>query len=113
MKSCAQKLELKAFERAELYFKREYYQSAVVSFNNVLDDYPDTEFREEAMFKKSVAAFRLAENSIAEKQLQRYIESRTAYLEFKTYHPKSDYLLTLDKMFGDINSRINNLKLES
>jgi outer membrane protein assembly factor BamD len=107
------KLERKSFERAELYFRREYFQSAVVSFNNVLDDYPDTKFREEAMFKKAIAGFKLAENSVSEKQLQRYIESRTSYLEFLQYFPESDYSKTLDNRFGQINQIINKLKLES
>lgn len=107
------KLERKSYERALQYFNMEYYQSAVVSFNNVIDDYPDTEYREEAMFRKCIAAFRLAENSISEKQLQRYIESRTAYIEFKEYFPESDYVKTLDKVFVNINPVINELKSQS
>lgn len=107
------KLERKSFERAMQYFHMEYYQSAVVSFNNVIDDYPDTEFREEALFHKCIAAYRLAENSISEKQLQRYIESRTAYLEFKEYFPESDYLKTLDRLYENIDQTINDLKPQS
>jgi len=107
------KLEKKSFERAMQYFNMEYYQSAVVSFDNVIDDYPDTEFREEAMFHKCIAAFKLAENSISEKQLQRYIESRTAFLDFTEYFPESDYRKTLDRIFIDIDQTINNLKSQS
>ncbi|QNR24140.1 outer membrane protein assembly factor BamD [Croceimicrobium hydrocarbonivorans] len=107
------KLERKSFERAMQYFHMEYYQSAVVSFNNVMDDYPDTEYREEAMFHKCVAAYRFADNSISEKQFQRYIESRTAYLDFKEYFPESDYNKTLDKLFANIDQQISELKPQS
>jgi len=107
------KLERKSYERALQYFHMEYYQSAVVSFNNVIDDYPDTEYREEAMFRKCLAAYRLAEKSISEKQLQRYIESRTAYLEFKEYFPESNYLKTLEKVFANIDPVISDLKSQS
>lgn len=107
------KLERKSYEKALQYFHMEYYQSAVVSFNNVIDDFPDTEYREEAMFRKCLAAYRLAEKSISEKQLQRYIESRTAYKEFKEYFPESDYLKALDQVFKDIDLVINELKSQS
>lgn len=107
------KLERKSYERALQYYHMEYYQSAVVSFNNVIDDYPDTEYREEAMFRKCLAAYRLAEKSISEKQLQRYIESRTAYLEFKEYFPESNYLKTLEKVFANIDPVISDLKSQS
>ncbi len=104
------KLERKAFERAQQYFNQEYYQSAVVSFDNVMDDFPDTDYREEAMFHKCIAAYRFAEKSVREKQLQRYIESRTAYLEFKEYFPESDYNQTLSRVFENIEGLINDLK---
>ena len=107
------KLERKSYEKAMQYFHMEYYQSAVVSFNNVIDDFPDTEYREEAMFHKCLASYRLAEKSISEKQLQRYIESRTAFLEFKEYFPESDYLKTLQKTFNGVEQVISNLKSQS
>ncbi len=107
------KLERKSFERANLYYNMEYYQSAVVAYDNVLDDYPDTEFREDAMYFKAVAAFRLAEKSIAEKQLQRYIESRTAYKEYMNDFPDNPRAEKLLKLFQEIDVRISNLKIQS
>lgn len=104
------KLEKKSFERAMQYFHMEYYQSAVVGFNNVIDDYPDTEFREEAMYYKLLAAYRLAENSISEKKLQRFIEGRTAYLEFKESFPDSQYLIEVNKLYTGIDQIISNIK---
>lgn len=107
------KLEKKAYERAMLYFNMEYYQSAVVEFDNVVNDYPDTEYREDALYHKVIAAFRLAEKSIAEKQLQRYIESRTAYKEYIKAYPENERSEKLLKLFAEIDETINNLKIQS
>ncbi len=107
------KLERKAFERAHLYFDMEQYQSAVVSFNIVLDEYPDTEFREESMYYRSVAAYRLAKNSIEDKKLQRLIESKTSYLEFKEAYAESKYNKELEILFSTIQAEINSFKIQS
>ncbi len=107
------KLELKAFDRAKLYFNMEYYQSAVVAFDNVINDYPDTEYREDALYFKTVAAYRLAEKSIQEKQLQRYIESRTAFKEFVDSYPESERAEELSKLFEGIDDTITNLRIQS
>jgi outer membrane protein assembly factor BamD len=44
------KLEQKAFESAMLYFNIRDYNAAVTSFNNVIRGFPDTQYREEALF---------------------------------------------------------------
>jgi outer membrane protein assembly factor BamD len=107
------KLELKAFERATLYYNMEYYQSAVVSYNIVLDEFPDTEYREDCMYYRSIAAYRLANKSIEDKKLQRLIESRTSYLEFKDAFSESKYIKDLDILFAHIKAEINSFKIQS
>lgn len=103
------KLERKAFEKARQYFVMEQFQAAVVSFNNVLDEFPGTVYQEEAMFYRAVAAFRLAENSIQDKQLERYIECRTSTKEFLKYFSESDYRLTLQQILEDTETAIADL----
>lgn len=104
------KLERKSFEKAEQYFKTEYYQAAVVAFNNTLNDFPDTQYREEALYYRLVAAYKLAENSIESKKLQRFIESQTAYFEFIESFPRSDYAQDAVRLYADIQNQIVYLK---
>lgn len=110
IESLREKLETKAFERAQLYYKTEHYQAAVVAFNNVLDEYPDTQYREDALYYRLVAAYRLADNSIPDKKLQRFIEARTAYREFLEKYPDSSYRSDIEAYFGDIGEKIEALK---
>jgi outer membrane protein assembly factor BamD len=107
------KLEKKSFELALLYFKTQYYQSAVVAFNNTLNNYPDTRYREEILFFKFQASYELAKNSIDSKKLQRFIESRTAYLSLVDNYPENAGLKDIEQKFTDVQLQIKNLKNQS
>lgn len=104
------KLERKSFERATMYYHTENYQAAVVAYTITLNDFPDTEFREDALFFRLKAAYELAENSIESKKLERYIESKTAYFEFIESYPTSPRAQAAVEMYADIQDHIFNLQ---
>lgn len=108
-----EKLEKKAFARAKQYYDMNYFQAAVVAFNVVLNDFPDTEFREEAMYLRLVSAYKLAENSIENKKLQRFIESQTAYYNFIEVFPQSPKAEVANELYETIQEEINNLQQQS
>ncbi|MGE5313915.1 MAG: outer membrane protein assembly factor BamD [Acidobacteriota bacterium] len=49
------KLARKIFESGRLYFRREYYKAAIVYFDNVIDQYHDTRYADQAMYWKARA----------------------------------------------------------
>ena len=104
------KLEMKSFERAKLYYRTSHFQAAVVAFNNVLDEFPDTEYRQELLYFRVLAAYRLADNSIESKKLQRFIESRTAYREFLKLYPNSTFAAEVKELNSNIEETIALLK---
>ncbi len=104
------KLEKKSFEKAKLYYETEYYMSAVVAFNNTLNDFPDTEFREEALFLRLQSAYKLADNSIEGKKLQRFIEAQTAYFDFVETYPESPKNEKANEIYGEIQGIIKQLR---
>jgi outer membrane protein assembly factor BamD len=85
------KLEMKALETARLYFKMENYKSAISSYNNVLKDFPDTDYREEIMFLILQAHFNLANKSIDSMKEERYENALEAYDTFIAQFPQSNY----------------------
>jgi outer membrane protein assembly factor BamD len=85
------KLETKDFENAKLYYHMEDYKAAVVSFDNLMKDFPSTVYREEAMFLGLKSWYLLAENSFEEKKNERYKKAVTAYGEFAAAFPESKY----------------------
>ena len=66
-------LKQKAYLNAYTYYKVQRYKSAVVALRNALKLYPETPYREEILYLITVSNFRLAHNSIAEKQGERYL----------------------------------------
>lgn len=69
------KLEVKAFDEGKLYHDLTYYQSAVQSFENLLKDFPDTKDAEEIRYYIVRSTYLLAQNSIVDKQRERFEET--------------------------------------
>jgi outer membrane protein assembly factor BamD len=83
------KLELKAYNNAEMYYDMESYTAAITSFKNLLNDFPSTNFREDVLFKIIKANYQLAENGVDDKKTDRYNDAISAYAEFVTAFPES------------------------
>jgi len=95
------KLEKKDFEIAKMYYRMRRYQAAITSFENLLDDYPDTDYKEEVFYLTVKAYFEYAENSIYSKRKERYEKTVESYNSLKYLFPESKYL----KELGDINEK--------
>ena len=85
------KLEEKAFGEGELYFNLRQYQSAVISFDNLLRDYPESPDAERVRYLIAKSAFLLSENSIVEKKRDRYTETITRCNDFLEKYPSGKY----------------------
>ncbi|MFN0214291.1 MAG: outer membrane protein assembly factor BamD [Saprospiraceae bacterium] len=85
------KLEQKAFDEGQLYFDLRQYQSAVISFDNLLRDYPESPDVERVRYLIAKASFLLAENSVIERKEERYAESVVRCTDFLEKYPSGKY----------------------
>lgn len=85
------KVELKDYEIARLYYKMEDYQAAITSFKNLYKDFPDTKYKEEVLFLTLKAYYKYAMNSIPSKKQERLKGTMEAYNTFMTFYPNSNY----------------------
>lgn len=85
------KLEEKAFAEGQLYFDLRQYQSAVISFDNLLRDYPESPDAERVRYLIAKSAFLLSENSIVEKKQERYAETVVRSNDFLDKYPTGKY----------------------
>ena len=90
------KLEIKDYDIARLYYRMGSYQAAITSFENLLDDYPDTDYREDVLYFITKAYFEYAEKSIYTKKKERYEETVEAYNNLKHLYPESKYLAEVE-----------------
>ncbi len=86
-----QKLEAKVYDIADLYLRMEDYKAAIIGFKNLLKEYPDTRYREIAMFNVARASYFYAEKSTATKQQERYQAASDALDNFLASYPESTY----------------------
>jgi outer membrane protein assembly factor BamD len=86
------KLQKKDLDIANLYLKMRLYEAAIKSYENILRDYPDTEYKEDILFNILKSNFYYAENSIRHKQTERYQEALDAYNEFVFQFPESKHM---------------------
>ncbi|GAB3165531.1 outer membrane protein assembly factor BamD [Telluribacter humicola] len=100
------KLELKAYEKAKLYYKISDFnlaslKSAVISIGNFQKDFPDSNFNEELSYLRVDAQYNLAKSSFASKQKERYEDVVKYYQSFIDKYPQSQYVRTAEKLYGE------------
>jgi outer membrane protein assembly factor BamD len=86
------KLQRKDLDIASLYLKMRLYEAAIYSYNNVLKEYPDTDYKEEILYAILKSNYNYAENSILSKQAERYQATLDAYNELIFQYPDTQYL---------------------
>jgi outer membrane protein assembly factor BamD len=92
------KLAKKDFEIAKLYFKMDEFEAAVVCFKNIIKDYPNSSYVEEASYYIVRSYYRFAMNSVQDKKLERFQKAFDSYNDFISYFADSPYRKEADKM---------------
>ncbi|HHB52249.1 MAG TPA: outer membrane protein assembly factor BamD, partial [Saprospiraceae bacterium] len=110
MDKLREKLERKAFEQGHLYYKLGKYISAIVSFENMLKDFPETKREEQVRFLILKSSFNYAKNSIFEKKLERLNDTIGKYKEFAKRFPESKYIKEANKINSYSLTEINKIK---
>jgi outer membrane protein assembly factor BamD len=85
------KMQKKAFDEGVLYYAIQEYQASITVFDNLLKDFPDIADVEQVRFLILKAQYSWAENSIYEKQAERYKLVVEKYKDFNDKFPKSKY----------------------
>lgn len=111
------KLEKKAYEIALQYhrtgpFHRDY-NSAITAFDNFLENFPGSAFREDVLYYKFDSAYQLATNSVVWKQQERAEKALKFYDNLIRYFPQTKYLLQSNIMHEELKNIKNNLTPKS
>ncbi len=106
-----EKLERKAFEEAQLYFDLRQYQSAIHVYENLLKDFPETGRAEEVRYMVIRSNYLLAENSILDRQLERFRETKTLAEEYlERYGTDSQFSRQVNSIWEDTQDKLNDLE---
>ncbi|HJV19667.1 MAG TPA: outer membrane protein assembly factor BamD [Sediminibacterium sp.] len=94
---CREKLELKDFKSAQLYYNLGFYKAAAIAFGNVSDNFPDSKKSDEYKLLMIKSYFKYAEMSYEEKQKERYEKVLAECGEFNDRFNDSKYLEEVNK----------------
>ncbi len=103
-----EKLELKAYNSAYLFYKTEEYKAAAITFANLLKEYPETSHKEESEFYIVKSYYLYAKNSTELKKEERFNMALSAYAEYKNDF-KNEAAKEAARMNDDANRQIAKL----
>ncbi len=103
------KLERKAFEEGKLYFDLRQYQASMHVFENLLKDFPETSNAEEVRYMIIRAIYELADNSILDKQVERYKETLKLGREFLERFKDSKFAREVNNIVNNTEKKLNQI----
>lgn len=104
------KLEEKAFGEGQLYYDLRQYQSAVISFDNLLRDYPESPDVERVRYLIAKSSYLLSENSVIEKKVDRFSETIVRCDDFLEKYPSGRYTKEIKQLKKDAEQAKKNVK---
>lgn len=105
-----ERLDRKEYESAKLYYTIEDYKAAHYALKLVLKENAENIYREDIMYYTAMAAYKYAQNSIHEKQRERYMTFTDDYFSFVSEYPDSNYRKELDGLANRAQHFLNKNK---
>ena len=104
MDQCREKLELKEYKSAELYYNLSYYKAAAIAFATISENFPDSKSADQYKLLVIKSYYKYAELSYEEKQKERYEKVLTECADFKERFTTSRFLEEVNKYKSQSNN---------
>lgn len=104
---CRQKLELKEYKSAELYYNMGHYRAAAITYTSLMNDFPDSPKSDAYKLQVIKSYYLFAENSIDIKKTARYEQVVTECNDFIDRFPESSLKAEVNRY---LNLSQNNIK---
>lgn len=107
------KLARKQFEAAELYERQDLYEAAGLTYESVLEEFPDSEYADRALLGAVRAYKAFAEASIPERQAERYQRAADAYHRLAELFPASPLLKDAEALYAGVDRALRRIETAS
>lgn len=107
-KELTNKLAKKYFEIAKQLYTIEDYKAAIPALDTYISDYLGSPYKEEALYYKFLAGYKLAENSVEHKKVARINNALKYFERFKKLYPKSEYLSETETLAEKLRLMLKN-----
>ncbi|MEO5564954.1 MAG: outer membrane protein assembly factor BamD, partial [Chitinophagaceae bacterium] len=109
---CRQKLELKDFKSAKLYYDMGQFRAAGVAFATLLNSYPESVTGDEYKLMTIKSYYRYAEMSVETKKVERFEQVMNECREFVDRFPESKFRKEAESYLNLSQTNIKNLNNE-
>lgn len=100
------KLARKSYGAAQFYLRTEQFRAATIYLDLTIDQYPESEWAERALVDQIKTYITYADNSIVERQAERYTKAIENYEKFLQLFPDSDYRSEVESYHDDAQSKL-------
>ena len=102
-----ERLEMKAYKGAWLYYHMEDYLAAHYALKNVLKENADNRYREEILYFTAMSSYKYALNSVPSKQRERYMTFVDDYFNIISEFPENVHRKELDGLYAKAQKYIS------
>ena len=104
-----EKMAHKQYETAKLYERRGLWEAAALSYEEVFDAYPDTEWADDALVGAMAAYIEFSDLSIRQRQAERLERAVENYRRLVQVFPDSPHLGDAERLNQEATSRLEQL----
>ena len=102
------KLIEKSYLSSKLYFDTKDYKAAIVAIKNSIQQYPESPHREEQLYLVLQASYLYADNSIPEKQRERFQNTVDEYYTLIGEFPETNYKKDAERLYSNSLKALGN-----
>ncbi|MBS1918443.1 MAG: outer membrane protein assembly factor BamD [Bacteroidetes bacterium] len=110
---CRAKLELKDFKSAELYYNLGYFKASSITFNTLINTYPDSEKSDEYKLFVIKSDYQYANLSIEERKEERFLQVVSDCNDFTDRFPDSKLIKEVQSYLTLSQNNLKAIKNES
>jgi len=107
------KLAHKYFDAADFYLRTDRFKAAIIYYDQIIELYPDTEWAERGLVKQISTYITYADNSVSDKQPERYQKALESYQKFLQLFPQSELRAEAENLRDEAQNKLTDITGDS
>jgi len=101
-----EKLAQKIYSAADFYRRTQRYEAAVLTYGEVIDQYPETAWAEQSLVEQMESYILYAENSVSDRQRERYQKALDVYDTYLQLFPRGESRTRIEELFDEAEAAL-------